>query len=491
MITHRSFAQGWWIGVVGLWTGIAAGNAAPLSLHPENPHYFLFRSRPTVLITCGEHYGAVLNLDFDYKRYLRELQRCGFNLTRTFSGAYVEPSGAFRIEKNTLAPRPGRFICPWARSKEPGYAGGGNKFDLDRWDEAYFRRLRDFMRTAAECGVVVEMNLFCPFYSESQWRLSPMNARNNVNGVGHVARTNVYTLDRNGGLLKYQEALVRKIVTEPAPFDNVYYEICNEPYFGGVTLEWQYHIAEVIARTEERLGVRHLISRNVANGHRKIKHPHRLVSIFNFHYAYPPTAVTENYHLNRVIGDNETGFQGTNNAPYRIEGWHFILAGGGLFNHLDYSFTVGHESGDFQYPSTQPGGGNALLRQQIGALHRFMKRLDFISMRPIRDLWANPLPQGFLGHALGRTGRQYAFYISRERKKLIAPEFGAANEKKTVRLQLALQLGPGRYEVRWFDPLRCRWMDSVIVESDGRNAVQVRTPRFLNDIAAVIERVKR
>jgi len=64
--------------------------AAPLRLHPENPHYFLFRERPTVLVTSGEHYGAVINLDFDYKVYLAELQRHGLNHTRTFAGAYRE-----------------------------------------------------------------------------------------------------------------------------------------------------------------------------------------------------------------------------------------------------------------------------------------------------------------------------------------------------------------------------------------------------------------
>jgi hypothetical protein len=37
-----------------------------LQLNPQNPHYFLFRGKPTVLITSGEHYGAVINLDFDY-----------------------------------------------------------------------------------------------------------------------------------------------------------------------------------------------------------------------------------------------------------------------------------------------------------------------------------------------------------------------------------------------------------------------------------------
>ena len=39
----------------------------PIALHAENPHYFHWRGRPTILITSGEHYGAVMNLDFDYR----------------------------------------------------------------------------------------------------------------------------------------------------------------------------------------------------------------------------------------------------------------------------------------------------------------------------------------------------------------------------------------------------------------------------------------
>ena len=257
--------------------------ARPLALHPDNPHYFLFRGRPTVLVTSAEHYGAVLNRDFDYVKYLDALAKDGLNLTRTFVGSYVEPSGAFNISRNTLAPAPGRFICPWARSDTPGYANGGNKFDLTKWDDAYFQRLADFVKQAGKRGVVVEVNLFCPFYEETQWKLSPQNAVNNVNGIGTVARTNVYTLDRHGGLLAVHDALTRKVVAELNAFDNVYYEICNEPYFGGVTLEWQHHIADVIVATENALPNRHLISRNVANGSAKIDHPHPAISIFNFH----------------------------------------------------------------------------------------------------------------------------------------------------------------------------------------------------------------
>ncbi len=58
-----------------------------MSLHPENPHYLLFRGKPTILMGSTEHYGAVLNGDFDYVPYLEELESKKLNLTRTFSGA--------------------------------------------------------------------------------------------------------------------------------------------------------------------------------------------------------------------------------------------------------------------------------------------------------------------------------------------------------------------------------------------------------------------
>jgi len=54
-----------------IWSGFFAGLAeaiapqpGPIRLHPDNPHCFLWRGKPTVLITSGEHYGAVM--DFGY-----------------------------------------------------------------------------------------------------------------------------------------------------------------------------------------------------------------------------------------------------------------------------------------------------------------------------------------------------------------------------------------------------------------------------------------
>src|SRR5688572_30839762 len=113
----------------------------PIALHNENPHYFVYKNKPTVLVTSGEHYGAVLNTAFDYHPYLDELKSKDLNYTRIFTGVYLEAPGAFNISRNTLAPDSGSFIAPWKRSNEPGFARGGNKFDLTHWDEAYFKRL--------------------------------------------------------------------------------------------------------------------------------------------------------------------------------------------------------------------------------------------------------------------------------------------------------------------------------------------------------------
>ena len=116
------------------------------------------------------------------------------------------------------------------------------------------------------------MNLFCPFYEEVLWDANPMNARNNVNGVGKVPRDEVYTL-KHADLTAVQEAVTRKLVTELNAFDNLYFEVANEPYFGGITLEWQHHVATLVAETETRLPNRHLVSMNIANGTAKVEKP--------------------------------------------------------------------------------------------------------------------------------------------------------------------------------------------------------------------------
>jgi hypothetical protein len=380
----------------------------PLALHPDNPHYLLFRGRPTVLVTSTEHYGAVLNLGFDYVPYLDELKACGLNLTRTFSGVYCEDQKSFNIKGNPLAPAAGNLICPWARSATPGYANGGNKFDLAKWDDAYFARLKDFIAQAGKRGIVVELVLFCPFYEDSMWKLSPMNAQNNAGGIGKVPRTEVYTL-KHPDLVALHETLTRKVVSELRDFDNLYYEVCNEPYFGGVTGQWQDRIIAAIVAAEATFPHKHLIARNIANGAQKIEKPNPAVSIFNFHYATPPATVAQNYDLKKVLADDETGFKGKADFTYRAEGWDFLIAGGAIYDNLDYSFTPGHPDGT-ALPDA-PGGGGRKLREQLNILKSFIESLDFVRMAPDNAVIRGDLPAKVTARALVEKGKQYAVYV--------------------------------------------------------------------------------
>jgi len=476
--------------------------AEPIALHPDNPACFLFRGRPTVLVGSGEHYGAVVNLDFDWRKYLDTLAASGLNLTRTFVGSYYEQPGAFGIGKNTLAPAPGRAIVPWARTDTPGASDGGAKVDLERWSPAYFERLRDFVAEAGKREIVVEVVLFSSYYGEG-WPHSPMNARNNVNGIGDVPKEKANTLD-NGDLLAAQEALVRQVVHELRDADNVYYEIQNEPWAdhpvpSGVvhfsilpgdmaspgrfwknrvdlasasSLAWQARIAEVIADEEETLGVRHLIAQNYANHRYPLRDIDPRISILNFHYAWPD-AVALNAAHRRVVGFDETGFanpSGASGAPetdavYRKQAWEFMLAGGGVFSLLDYSFAVGREDGTLA--NDAPGGGSPALRRQLRVLKDFLHELDLPRSSALSGLVVSA--PGAYASAFG-TDDRVGVYL--------------AGDGDTT---LALDLGAGRWAGDWLSTLDGAPVAEVGFEHPG-GTVELKSPRYDRDVVLRLAR---
>ena len=447
----------------------ASSGTSPISLHPENPHYLLFRNRPTVLVTSGEHYGAVLNLDFEYIKYLDELKARGFNLTRTFSGSYHELPSSFGIVDNSLAPAAEWFIGPWPRSDKPGAGDGRNKYDLNAWNDAYSKRLKDFVSEAGKRGIVVELVLFCTIYDDKLWAIHPFNRANNIQQIGPASRQDVYTL-RDKRLTEIQEQMAEKIVKELMDFDNVYYEICNEPYFGGVTAEWNDHMASVIAGAEPR-DRHHLIAQNIANGSAVVKTPNAHVSIFNFHYATPPDAIDANAKLGRSTADDETGFNGTGDFAYRAEGWNFMLAGGAIYDNLDYSFTPHHPDGSAEV-TTSPGGGGPNLRKQLAILKTFVEGLDFIHMKPDERVIAGGLPEKATARALVKLGEAYAVYL-----------------KGGKQANLILDLPAGRYAVEWINTKSGQIDKTARFEHSGGKATLV-SPEYSEDIAVRVLAVK-
>jgi hypothetical protein len=465
------------------WATAGEKDSKLLALHPDNPHYFVFREKPVFLITSGEHYGAVLNKEFNYAVYLDELRARGFNLTRTFSGTYREIPGSFKIVENTLAPEKENFVCPWARSATPGGGDGGNKFDLKTFNQAYFERLKDFVAQAGKRGILVELVLFCTIYDDKLWAVNPMKLGNNLQNVGNVDRLEVYTL-ASKQLTEVQEALVRKIVGELKEFDNLYYEVCNEPYFGGITQAWTDRMVEVIQDAEKDLPAKHLIAQNIANGAKKIDKPNPAVSIFNFHYATPPDAVKQNFDLNKVLADDETGFRGKGELPYRTEAWDFLLAGGAVYSNLDYSFTV-KQPGGTAVVTTSPGGGGPELRRQLQVLKEFLGGFEFVKMRPNNAVLkggvlksvslsgGDPAEARVTARALVETGKAYAIYVH-----------GGSQ------IDLAVDLPAGTYRVEWVNTRNGKVEKKDEVKPLGRDSI-LSSPNYAEDIALRIVRLTK
>ena len=409
--------------------------AEPVRLHPRNPHYFLFRGKTVALVTTGEHYGSVLNGDFDFRRYLETLSAAHMNYTRIFGGSYVEmPGKSFGIQRNNLAPAPGRFVAPWSRSETPGYAGGGNTFDLDRWNPDYFERLETFLAEASKRDIVVELTLFSSTYGDLQWQVNPFNPANNVNGTDAIEWKKLNTLE-NGNILGRQEQYVRKLVREVNKFDNVMFEIQNEPWSDrtvlvdtvnpylqkaardvypnsidladDLSIAWQTRVASWITNEEANLPQKHLIAQNYCNFRFPVQSLVPGASIVNFHYAYPEAA-TLNHSLGKALVYDETGFIGRDDAVYRRQAWTFMMSGGSGFNHLDYSFTVGREDGTDTAPNG-PGGGSPALRAQLGLLSAFLHSLPLADLEPDSSVVKHV--GGAYAHALSQQGRVYAIYL--------------------------------------------------------------------------------
>lgn len=394
-----------------------------LRLHPQNNHIFEFRGKPELLIGSGEHYGAVMNMDFDYIKYLNTLKENKLNVSRTFISTYIEHPDAFGIILNTITPAANRLIAPWIRSSVAGYAGGGNKFDLDNWDENYFKRLKDFVMQASERDIIIEITLFSSIYGNEQWMLNPFNPINNINDLDSIDWPELLTL-KHQKYLNYQLAMTEKIVKELNEYDNFYFEICNEPYINGVPSEWEDTIISKIVETEKLLPLKHLISLNV-NNHFFDKtnigpnfdktniNPN--VSILNIHYAEPVGSHLTN-GLNVAYGDNETGFAGKEDLPYRTEAWFFLLNGGALFNHLDYTFTVGHEDGTFTYGDFAPGGGGITFRNQMQFLRDYLYGFDLVSSKPAPEILMNFEPAFYTVVAMKHGNQGYSIYTCQRKE---------------------------------------------------------------------------
>ncbi len=459
----------------------------PIRLHPENPHYYLYGGKPTVLITSAEHYGAVVNGDFDDLAYLDALASYGLNYTRIYPGYLFEPQDKF-IRDNTLAPRPERLILPWARSAQPGYTLGGNLFDLDTWDETYFRRLAAFLARAEERGVVVEICFFNCQYADT-WPLSPLYYRNNIQGVGTCDYNGAQTLD-DPALAFRETEYVRQIVREANPFGNVILEICDEPTLFATPPEsagkWIAHMVEAILETERSLPNKHLIAQQVEGplGGPCDFSAHPDVSVIVSQYVWEADgqqeggmqALEREYEHNKPIELNETAYypvwyKGDRVASSRVEAWEFVVGGGASFNHLNGLYTVHN-----------PAGATADNAQICGALRNlaaFMGSFDLLRLQQDKSVRFAGASPNVLCRCSSEPGRQYALYLHHStgrRSSVYTVEPGIYTEV------IEIPIPAGTYRLDWLDPASGAVVRAETVTHRGGGCI-LATPVHTVDIA--------
>ncbi len=167
---------------------------------------------------------------------------------------------------------------PWARTGPGAATDGKPKFDLERFDQAFFDKLRERVVAAGNRGIYVGVMFFdgwalhlspAPNHIEGH----PFHAANNANGISITSIVDHQVLPLDPRVQARQEAYIRKVIDSVHDLPNVLWEVANESSGGGRvdagfaealgqsgspewgdSTEWQYWVIEVVKRYEQEMG---------------------------------------------------------------------------------------------------------------------------------------------------------------------------------------------------------------------------------------------
>jgi hypothetical protein len=483
----------------------------PIRVHSDNPKCFEFRGQPLALVTATEHYGAVMNRPFRFERYLSDAAAKRMTLTRLFVlfRELQTPVNPY----STCKPESPDYVAPFARSGPGTALDGQPRFDLDRWEPEFFARLHRFLSLASEYGIVVEVTLLSNTYTPNVWALNPLHHANNVNGLEQIEWPDYLTM-RHPKLFGRQLAHVRKIVEETKRYDNVIYEICNEPG-GGVegraekpspeeVNQWQMAIAQTIREAETDLPCKHLIAGQEAFTYEPFAQPcdrsfsELDLDVVNIHPLPNTTCDGKSYDMGEFMSkqlklrafrdfclatrdqpkplnldeDNVASqykdFDGW--TIHRKRAWTALLSG----CHYDYiDFSI------INYCETGTADSRRHIRTWMRHLSEFIHTVDLVRARPLAG-WLLGQPPHTVESALAVEGEDYCIYLADAR------ELGDDGAGKNVRGEIVLSLPPGRYRAACYSPLT--GMHSPATEVAVGEELRLALPAFEHDIAVRITR---
>jgi hypothetical protein len=472
----------------------------PLTVSAKNPRYFTHRddhSGRAVYLT-GSHIWNNLHdgmgpgveappepewMDFD--RYLAFLTERGHNFIRLWRWEQFQSQAAGGEYHLNMSPQ------PWARTG-PGTAKDGQpRFDLERFDDAFFDRLRERVTKAGQAGIYVGVMFFdgwalhlspAPDHIEGH----PFYARNNVNGVSASSIDDLQVLPLDPRVRAIQEAYVRRVVDTLHDLPNVLWEVANEStgdgqlpdefaaYLGmaetpvlGDSTEWQYWIIDLVKDHEAAHGYdSHPIGMTMqfpVAEQRKVNepllrsraewispgyddeifsdgsHPMEPGSPPSHWYTDPPVADGAKV----VVSDSDHYAPGQGDALWAwksfLRGHHPIL--------MDFGLIAGLEPDDGDsFEAFEPG------RRAMGDTRAYAERMSLVDTEPRRDVAST-------GYALANPGREY----------LVLEPDGDGTLFTVV-------LDRGRYAVEWFDVSARATSDGDPVTVDEDGPVDFRSP---------------
>lgn len=450
---------------------------------------------------------------------------------------YRELQSDFGIRRNTLAPVPGRYLAPWIVA--PGSCCYNNtpgvpQFNVSaaltgQWNETYFTRLGDFLTTADELGVHVNLGLCSVLYDDGIWSMSPFYSVNNVNGIGanqtgrndffHCSSPTDISSCAHPEIVQLMAAFVVKLVSSVGSIGNWFLELINEPYatsdslgprVGSPFLNWQAIMAQTAQQAMAATGNIHLLSQNYHDLNRRWFPSGRVpaVSVVTWHYM-----TTANLEMNRpqdiapagptgsgvIVGTSETGFEGNGDEAYRTKAWSTMLSGSATYNNLDYSFSTAFPNGtDLPIPASTPGGGGPFLRTALGTLQTLLSSLPLDSMQPSSGLvaglgdwppvWYRGCSYSILATDL--TNATVPATIAGYMFSTSGWNGGAPNGTAILALAIPpLQDVSQTWTGYWIDPSGITpragpWQ----VQVDDNGALELTTPQFGVDVAFLLQR---
>jgi hypothetical protein len=261
--------------------------AGPLVVSKANPRYFTVESggaaeRRTVYLTGAHvnnnfHDGLGFGAEcadtperFDLQEYLQFLKAHGHNFIRMWRWEHFKSLVAGGAVHMCMSPQ------PWPRTGPGNALDGKPKFDLLKFDDEFFDRLRDYVITAGEEGIYVSVMLFQGFAfhlsnSPDNVEGHPFHSANNINGIGIRSIVDYQVLPLDPHVQAIQEAYIKKIIDTVQDLPNVLYEVANESsgdtadsmqFPGGMTIDipigdstqWQFWVINFVKQYEKEMG---------------------------------------------------------------------------------------------------------------------------------------------------------------------------------------------------------------------------------------------